>query len=152
MCVRCFITVERSSDDTAAGHQDSAIELRSLTTGHDTRCRRVTAVSCSADQTALISRRKVIRLLIAVVVSFAVCVLPYHVRVLWQAFRDPLEHPADWQLVITPVTFVIYYLNSGLNPLLYAFLSNKFRTSLSDVVCGRCDAAATHVTRLTCDT
>jgi len=143
---QCFITVEPSSDDPGAGH-GSAIELRSLTGGHETH-RRVSVVAANADQTALSARRKVIRLLIAVIVSFAVCVLPYHIRVLWQAFSEP--QLTDWHLVITPFTFVLYYLNSGLNPLLYAFLSNKFRSSLADVLCGRC-AATTHVTRVTYD-
>lgn len=132
---QCLITVEPSSDD--AGH-GSAVELRSLTSGHETR-RQTPAVSANTDQTALSARRKVIRLLIAVVVSFAICVLPYHVRVLWQAFSQ-LHNITDLHLIITPLTFVLYYLNSGLNPLLYAFLSNKFRSSLSDVMCGRCGA------------
>jgi len=88
----------------------------------------------------------VIRLLIAVVVSFAVCVLPYHARLMWQAFSQP--RLADWQLIIPPLTFVFYYLNSGLNPLLYAFLSNNFRSSLLDVLRCRC-TATTQVVRVT---
>jgi len=83
-------------------------------------------------------RRKVIRLLIAVVGSFAVCVLPYHVRVIWQTFAQPQLDVDDWQLVIPPLTFVMYYLNSAVNPLLYAFLSQRFRSSLGDVLRGRC--------------
>ena len=141
---QCLITVEPSSDD--AGH-GSAVELRSLTSGHETP-RRVSAMAANTDQTALSARRKVIRLLIAVVVSFAVCVLPYHVRVLWQAFSEP--QITDWQEIVTPLTFVFYYLNSGLNPLLYAFLSNKFRSSLLDVLCGRC-TATTQIARVTYD-
>lgn len=144
---QCLITVEPSSDDVGHG---SAIELRSLTSGREAR-RAATALTSSSDQTALSARRKVIRLLIAVVVSFAVCVLPYHVRVLWQAFSEP--QLTDWQLVIPPLTFVLYYLNSGLNPLLYALLSNNFRSSLSDVLCCRCSAAtSTHAARVTYDT
>jgi len=153
---QCLITVEPSSDDTAVPAHGSAIELRSLTSGHEPRRHSASTAAApltsSSDQTALSARRKVIRLLIAVVISFAVCVLPYHVRVLWQAFSQP--QLADWQLIIPPLTFVIYYLNSGLNPLLYAFLSNNFRSSLSDVVCCRCRTAATthSVARVTYDT
>jgi len=142
---RCLITVERSSDDG----NGSAVELRSLTgDGRETHGHRRAPPVATTDQTALSARRKVIRLLVAVVISFAVCVLPYHVRVLWQAFYEPqLE---DWHLVITPVTFVLYYLNSGLNPLLYAFLSNKFRSSLIDMLCCR-RARSTQAARLTYD-
>lgn len=84
---------------------------------------------------ALFSRRKIVRLLLAIVVTFSLCVLPYHVRVLWLAFGRP--DPGFWQMLVPPLTFVMYYANSGLNPLLYAFLSEKFRASLTDLVrCG----------------
>ena len=99
-------------------------------------------------------RRRVIRMLVAVVATFAVCVLPYHVRVIWQTFAAP-QGVDDWQLVIPPVTFVAYYLNSAVNPLLYAFLSDRFRACLADVLRGRCSQrsqttlAMTAVTRRT---
>ncbi len=81
---------------------------------------------------ALLARRKVIRLLIAVIVSFATCVLPYHIRVLWQTWGTP--HLSFWTSLLTPMTFLIFYLNSGLNPILYAFLSDNFRRSLREVL------------------
>lgn len=85
---------------------------------------------------ALLARRKVIRLLIAVIVSFATCVLPYHIRVLWQTWGEP--HLSFWTSLLPPITFLIFYLNSGLNPILYAFLSDNFRRSLREVIlCGR---------------
>ena len=91
-----------------------------------------------SDNTAVVSRRrKVIRMLVMVVVSFAVCVLPYHVRVIWQTFAQP-QDVDDWQLVIPPLTFIAYYLNSAVNPLLYALLSDGFLSSLRDVLRGRC--------------
>ncbi len=84
---------------------------------------------------ALLARRKVIRLLIAVIVSFATCVLPYHIRVLYQYWGDP--HFSFWAALMTPSTFLLFYMNSGLNPLLYAFLSDNFRRSLREVLlCG----------------
>ncbi len=84
---------------------------------------------------ALLARRKVIRLLIAVIVSFATCVLPYHIRVLYQQWGDP--HFSFWAALMTPSTFLLFYMNSGLNPLLYAFLSDNFRRSLREVLlCG----------------
>jgi len=143
----CLITVERSSDD--AGH-DSCVELHSLTTGRETGRQFSAALTANSDHSALGARRKVIRLLIAVIISFAVCVLPYHVRLLWQAFFSDDHQLTDWHLLIPPITFVLYYLNSGLNPILYAFLSNKFRSSLSDVLCCRCKAT-THVARVNYD-
>jgi 7 transmembrane receptor (rhodopsin family) len=89
------------------------------------------AIADSHGDSALGARRKVIRLLIALVVSFAVCVLPYHVRILWLTFGTPMLE--SWQSLIPPLTFIMYYLNSALNPILYAFLSNKFRSCLVDL-------------------
>ncbi|ELT88344.1 hypothetical protein CAPTEDRAFT_89772 [Capitella teleta] len=83
-------------------------------------------------ENALLARRKVIRLLIAVLMSFTLCVLPYYVWKMWQMWTEPSFN--NWELLLTPITFVIFYLNSALNPLLYAFLSDKFRQSLIEVL------------------
>ena len=93
--------------------------------------RSLVTTKCKQDN-VLLARRRVIRLLIVVIVSFATCVLPYHIRVLWQTWDQP--DPSFWRVLISPITFVFYYLNSGLNPLFYAFLSDRFRECLIDVV------------------
>ena len=75
---------------------------------------------------ALLARRRVIRLLIAIVVTFAVCVLPHHIRLMYQTF---------WRTsyaLLPPITLLILFTNSALNPILYAFLSGNFRKSLLD--------------------
>ena len=78
------------------------------------------------------ARRKVIRLLMAVLISFSICVFPYHLRVMYQAFSEP--EVSFMGMLMVPITFVIYYTNSGLNPILYAFLSDNFRKSLKEVL------------------
>ena len=82
--------------------------------------------------TALMSRRKVIRLLMAVIIFFALCVLPYHIRLLWQTFGNPPVTRVT--LLLSPITFLVYYLNNAMNPFLYAFLSDHFRRSVKDVM------------------
>ena len=81
----------------------------------------------------LVARRKVIRLLIAIIVAFAVCVLPHHVRLLWQTWTTRL-HYTHHNLIVPPVTFLLFYFNSCLNPFLYAFLSDNFRQSLRQLL------------------
>ena len=85
-----------------------------------------------ATDNALMARRRVIRLLMTVVVSFAVCVAPYHIRMLWQTWSHP--NMTFGTLLVPPITFVLYYLNSAVNPMLYALLSVNFRKSLVEVV------------------
>ena len=88
------------------------------------------------------ARRKVIRLLIAIVVSFAACMLPHHVRLLYEMWAPISYHPSFAQLLLPPFSFLLFYLNSALNPILYAFLSDNFRNKLKELMgCGRRKAA-----------
>ena len=90
------------------------------------------------DQMALIVRRKVIRLLLAIVITFTLCITPYHFRVIWQFHGYPLQ--TNFTICIplfSQISFILYFLNSGLNPFLYAFLSKNFRNSVADVMCCR---------------
>ncbi|XP_061167512.1 trissin receptor-like [Saccostrea echinata] len=78
---------------------------------------------------AVRSRRKVIRLLVAVVVLFALCVLPHHIRLLlkWWGIRSVLNAG-----IFSPISFLILYSNSAFNPILYALFSANFRKSFKE--------------------
>nr|KAG5711731.1 hypothetical protein BaRGS_023495 [Batillaria attramentaria] len=87
-----------------------------------------------SSQRGLKSRRRVIRLLIAVVTTFAVCVLPYHVRNLLHYWQ--IQTPSGGVLdILSPVASVMMYLNSGLNPFIYWMFSDHFRRSLKESLC-----------------
>ena len=81
----------------------------------------------------LMGRRRVIRLLLTVMFSFAVCVLPYHVRVLRHYWHPQEQEFSFKEKLFIPLSFIFYYLNSALNPVLYAFLSAYFRRSLREL-------------------
>ncbi|ODM95314.1 Neuropeptide FF receptor 1 [Orchesella cincta] len=103
------------------------------------RLRRLRIVKSSKYGTsALQSRRRIIRMLIVVVLAFALCHLPFHARKIWQYWSPPWApyHPRSvFSQVFTPLTFLIMYVNSGINPILYAFMSKKFRMSFKDLLC-----------------
>ena len=90
-------------------------------------------VKCAANNNALGTRRKVIRLMISIVVSFALCMLPHHIRLLYEMYAPLSTHPSFIQHLIPPLTFLLFYLNSALNPVLYAFLSENFRKSFKEI-------------------
>ena len=95
------------------------------------------------------SFRKVVRLLIAFVVTFAVCMLPNHVWLLWQEWADLYQQyeSSSWSyhagpqyesysyeqyMYVPPVMTLLFYVNSCLNPFLYALISDKFRSAVSE--------------------
>ena len=80
------------------------------------------------------SRRKVIRLLVAVVLTFAFCHLPFHARKLWQNWSTTYDGTSNTSVIFTITTTLILYMNSGINPFLYAILSENFRECMVDVL------------------
>lgn len=79
---------------------------------------------------ALQNRRKVIRLLVTVVICFAVCVLPHHIRLLLKYWG--IRTPGNGS-ILSVISFLILYLNSALNPILYALFSANFRKSFKEI-------------------
>ncbi|WAR24821.1 TRISR-like protein [Mya arenaria] len=83
------------------------------------------------------ARQKVIRLLLCVVVTFAVCVFPHMMKVMdhyWAMFN--ISHSA--MLILSPISFISLYLNSVLNPFLYALFSTNFRKSFREIIPACC--------------
>ncbi|CAK9304031.1 unnamed protein product [Gordionus sp. m RMFG-2023] len=70
------------------------------------------------------SRRNVIKLLIILVISFTICVLPYHLRHLFPIKMTPMY------ILCVPISYLFLYLKSAINPILYAFVSKQFRKRL----------------------
>ncbi|KAL8577426.1 hypothetical protein ACOMHN_021606 [Nucella lapillus] len=82
----------------------------------------------------LTSRRRVIRLLVAVVTIFALCVLPLHLRNLLH-YWNVYDSPGGIFDFLSPIASVMMYLNCGLNPFIYWMFSDHFRRSLKDTLC-----------------
>ena len=97
----------------------------------DVRARRAAYARChtlsQSNMAILLRRRRIIRLLVAVVTSFALCVLPYHVYNLW------LLYSTNYSAEARACVLCFYYINNAVNPVLYALLSKNFTRVLADL-------------------
>ncbi|XP_041985645.1 pyrokinin-1 receptor-like isoform X2 [Aricia agestis] len=80
-----------------------------------------------------VSQRRVIRMLVAVALSFFLCWAPFHVQRLIAIYGKNLEHPTDTfykvYIALTYLSGVLYFLSTAINPILYNIMSNKFRNA-----------------------
>ncbi|CAI2734663.1 unnamed protein product [Schistosoma spindalis] len=81
------------------------------------------------------SKRRVTRLVVTVVIVFGISWLPIHAIFLIQYYaKDP---ETDLFRIIQILGNCLAYGNSSINPILYAFLSEKFRTGFLKLICSR---------------
>lgn len=127
----CFFLLAQKTVTVSSNKSGTAKSTRS----HETRnCSHLSHLS----RNVLRARRGVVRMLIVVVLTFAVCNLPFHARKMWQYWSSGYEGSSDFSTLLTPLTFLITYFNSGINPLLYAFLSKNFRKGMKELLFCNC--------------
>ena len=75
------------------------------------------------------NKKRVTRMIIAVIIVFAVCWTPLQVILVLKAFAKYDDHQYESLVIIQIVANCLAHSNSCLNPLLYAFFSPNFRTA-----------------------
>ena len=82
----------------------------------------------SVNRTALeVSRRKVVKMLVVLVVVFALCWLPTHVNHYLIYFQPDVWHKMP--IVVAHLMFLVSHANSAINPMLYIALNKNFRNA-----------------------
>ncbi|XP_030380841.1 allatostatin-A receptor [Scaptodrosophila lebanonensis] len=93
------------------------------------------APGCKPSAESRKGKRRVTRMVVVVVLAFAICWLPIHVILVLKALN--LYSATHLTVIIQIISHVLAYTNSCINPILYAFLSDNFRKAFRKVVwCG----------------
>ncbi|XP_013187133.2 pyrokinin-1 receptor-like [Amyelois transitella] len=89
------------------------------------------------------AQRRVIRMLVAVALSFFICWAPFHVQRLLAMLGKKLNPtPPNFYLayvILTWMSGILYYLSTAINPFLYSIMSNKFRNAFKVTFSGWCN-------------
>ncbi|CAO1403369.1 unnamed protein product [Diamesa serratosioi] len=85
------------------------------------------------------SRRAIIRMLAAVVITFFVCWAPFHAQRLLYLYRDKIETKSfkilnQW---VFAVSGWLYYVSCTINPILYNVMSHRYRIAFRETLCSR---------------
>jgi len=75
---------------------------------------------------------KVVKMLVSVVLLYAICLLPNQIAWLWYEFGSGQRWPHIDELLIFGSLMV--YINSSVNPLLYAGMNEEFRKGFIDII------------------
>jgi len=90
--------------------------------------------SAAGRDSAVTVKRRVTRLVVTVVSTFAVCWLPLQVVFVVQYVAGLSQHGTAF-VVVKIIASCLAYINSCVNPLLYAFLSDAFRQGCRRALC-----------------
>lgn len=94
----------------------------------------------NADNVQMRARRQVVLMLAAVVASFFICLLPFRLLTLWLIIASEEQiKQLSMEVFYNLLYFcrILLYVNSMLNPCLYAVVSSKFREAFVVVLCCR---------------
>uniref|UniRef100_W8BJQ5 Neuropeptides capa receptor n=1 Tax=Ceratitis capitata TaxID=7213 RepID=W8BJQ5_CERCA len=83
------------------------------------------------------SRKAVIRMLAAVVLTFFICWLPFHMQRLWFLYakeQNNFQEINEWMFFVAGFS---YYISCTINPILYNVMSHRYRVAFKDVLWGK---------------
>ncbi|XP_061396132.1 neuropeptides capa receptor-like [Musca vetustissima] len=84
------------------------------------------------------SRKAVIRMLAAVVLTFFICWLPFHIQRLFIIYGRENKYYFEINEWLFSITGFAYYLSCTINPILYNVMSHRYRVAFKDTLCGKC--------------
>jgi hypothetical protein len=118
-----------SFDTNRSNSNPENSQISSISGNNDNNLSNISSVNL-----LLKRRKKVIKLLVVIVLAFAIFSLPFHARKLIQHYLKSYNVASKYASMFTIFTTLFLYMNSGINPLLYAIFSKKLRNMMFDLI------------------
>ncbi|XP_058823598.1 neuropeptides capa receptor-like [Topomyia yanbarensis] len=83
------------------------------------------------------SRKAIIRMLAAVVITFFICWAPFHAQRLLFLYGREWQHFSAVNVWLFWVAGWLYYVSCTINPILYNVMSHRYRVAFRETLCGR---------------
>ncbi|KAG5679782.1 hypothetical protein PVAND_009320 [Polypedilum vanderplanki] len=83
------------------------------------------------------SRKAIIRMLAAVVITFFVCWAPFHAQRLCYLYGRNTEYFNALNQWLFPLSGWLYYISCTINPILYNVMSHRYRIAFRETLCSR---------------
>lgn len=77
--------------------------------------------------------KHIVKMLVVVVIAFAVCWSPFHLQRLLFSYIEASELNRDLSFCINYGSGVLFYISTCINPFLYNIMSNKFREAFKSL-------------------
>ncbi|XP_031626002.1 allatostatin-A receptor-like isoform X2 [Contarinia nasturtii] len=91
------------------------------------------APGCNPSAESRKGKRRVTRMVVVIVLVFAICWLPIQIILVLKSLK--LYGNSHITVIIQIISHVLAYMNSCVNPVLYAFLSDNFRKAFRKMKC-----------------
>ncbi|PFX31332.1 Orexin receptor type 2 [Stylophora pistillata] len=118
------------------GHKKLEIQMHDVAAKLPTRKKQqtpTTSRTCRIKEAKRLEHNtKIVKMLVSVVLSYAICLLPNQVAWLWLEFGSGESWPHFNEFLI--FGFLMVYINSSVNPLLYAGMNEEFRKGFIRII------------------
>ncbi len=79
----------------------------------------------------LMQKRRITRMILAVIVAFAACWIGTHIMTFWRRLDENFPEANVVALVLQIIAHLLTYFNSCVNPFVYAFMGGNFRKQMA---------------------